>query len=63
MNNALLETLVVTQIATLALTIKQGKAAGGMTTTSDGIHDAVRLIERQRPEILRLLAETQTRSS
>lgn len=63
MNNTLLETLVVTQIATLALTIKQGKAVSGMTTTSDCIHDAVRLIERQRPEILRLLAETQTRSS
>lgn len=58
MENKAIENLLVAQVATLALQLKQAKANKGMSTTDNCIGEAVRLIQQQRDQILRMLSET-----
>nr|WP_223964945.1 hypothetical protein [Burkholderia diffusa] len=58
MEDKSLEMLLVAQVVTLAHQIKEAKARRGTTTTDTCVGDAIRMIQNQRAEVLRKLAET-----
>ncbi len=53
----MLETLISAQVLTLATVMKDIKKKGGIQSSNDFTSEAVQLIARKRPEILRLLQQ------
>lgn len=53
----LIENLLSAQVLTLASIMKDIKKRGGTQSTSDFTDEAIELISRKRPEILRLLQQ------
>lgn len=51
----LLKNILAAQVITLAGQLKDRKKAGGTTTTSDCIDEAVRLLREKRADVLRSL--------
>ena len=54
-DRATLDAILVSQTLLLARQIKMEKAAHGVSSTSDYVHEAARLIHRQRPRVLEAL--------
>lgn len=54
-DNKLFENILAAQVLTLAKQLKAEKAASGITSTSDFIDDAARLIKKEANRIVGLL--------
>lgn len=54
--NALLEEILTSQVLILASQIRAEKKAKGVTSTSDFVYDAVRLIQEKRESVIQALS-------